>query len=159
MFNLLCVIFKKRPHIKHRSAYHVELIQVFGAKVKESAGLVEDAMTAKQVAFKCGGALWAIQASMGIITTWSRGDSRAVSARVMNCASTNTPGQSRCPSMEAKIESHNRQAEQRPRQSSRSLPYRWWISQPWTQRKKNMPNKANPLLMSHRFEKNCRKQV
>ena len=35
MFNLLSAFFKKRPHIKHRSAYRVELIQVFGAKVVE----------------------------------------------------------------------------------------------------------------------------
>jgi len=53
--------------------------------------LVNDAITAKNVAFSSTGALRAIQASIGIIATCPSGDSMAVSSTAMNRASTMPP--------------------------------------------------------------------
>ena len=53
--------------------------------------LVNDAITAKNVALRSAGALRAIQASIGIIAIWPSGDSSAVSMRAMKRASTTPP--------------------------------------------------------------------
>jgi hypothetical protein len=58
------------------------------SELDERARLVNDAITAKKVALRFSGALRAIQASIGIIATWPRGDSSAVSMIAMKRAST-----------------------------------------------------------------------
>ena len=59
----------------------------------DRARLVNDAMTAKNVALSSTGACLAIQASIGIIAIWPKGDSNVVSTRAMNRASTTPPVQ------------------------------------------------------------------
>jgi len=53
----------------------------------DNARLVKEAITAKNVALRCGGAECAIQASMGTIDTCPSGDSTAVLTRAMKRAS------------------------------------------------------------------------
>ena len=57
----------------------------------DNARFVNDAKTAKKVAFKCAGAFFAIQAYRGIIDTWPSGDSNAVLINAINLASTTPP--------------------------------------------------------------------
>ena len=57
----------------------------------ESARLVNEAKTAKNVAFIWAGAFRAIQAKRGIIETWPSGDSTAVLIIAINFASTIPP--------------------------------------------------------------------
>ena len=49
---------------------------------------MNEAKTAKKVAFKCEGAFLAIQAKSGIIDIWPNGDSNAVLIIAINFAST-----------------------------------------------------------------------
>ena len=53
----------------------------------DKAMFVKEAKTAKKVALYFEGAFFAIQASIGIIATWARGDSTAVFKTAMNLAS------------------------------------------------------------------------
>ena len=57
----------------------------------DKARLVNEAITAKKVAFKFAGAELAIQASIGIMEICPSGDSNAVSIKAINRASTNPP--------------------------------------------------------------------
>ncbi len=61
------------------------------SSLAESARLVNDANTAKNVAFSCTGAFFAIHARRGIIDTWPSGHSTTVFVIAMNLASIRSP--------------------------------------------------------------------
>lgn len=75
--------------IEHLPAYEKNVFRYLMRRLlRERARLVKDAITAKNVAFRWGGALLAIHTSIGIIATCPRGDSSAVSTTAINRAST-----------------------------------------------------------------------
>ena len=66
----------------------ISLRYLVSKELADNAKFVNDANTAKKVAFKCYGAFFAIQANRGIIDTCPNGDSTAVLMIAINFAST-----------------------------------------------------------------------